>query len=302
MKDIIMSTQQRINYPNETIKLLHERASVRNYLDKPIEPDILEAILKAGIHAPTGGNLQPYSIIKIESKETKEKLAELCWQDFIGKAAVDLIFCLDLRRNKRLADIGVAPHTAYHSFRHFWVSFQDTIIAAQNICTAADAFGLGSCYIATILERIEEIIRMCELPEGVFPVVLLCLGYPKTQPKVTNKFGLEIMVHNETYVDMPDEMLFEAYMERENHRQLGITDERMSKIKNVCTRAHGEAFAKRCEETIKGNGYINPIQYRFALHYEADEMPRGNTDFLQLLEKMGFDWFKEWQPHEEEKK
>jgi FMN reductase [NAD(P)H] len=299
MEDTIMSNQQSIGYPNETIKLLHERGSVRSYLDKPIEPEILDAVLKAGIHAPTGGNLQSYSIIKIENKETMGKLAKLCWQDFIGEAAVDLIFCIDHRRHKRLADIGVAPHTTYHSFRHFWVSFQDTIIAAQNICTAADALGLGSCYIGTILEHFEKIIEMCEIPEGVFPVVLLCLGYPKTKPKVTNKFGLEIMVHDETYADIPDENLFVAYTERENHRQLEFTDERLSRIRNVCTRAHGEAFAEHCVGTIKRNGYINPVQYRFGLHYEADEMAMGNTDFLSILEKMGFDWFKEWHPYEE---
>ena len=53
-------------------------------------------------------------------------------------------------------------------------------------------------------------------------------------------------------------------------------------------------------ETIKSNGYINPIQYRFGLHYEADEMAMGNTDFLAILEKMGFDWFKEWHPNDED--
>ena len=292
-----MSNQQSKNIQNETIKLLHERASLRSYLDKPIEPEILDAVLKAGIHAPTAGNLQSYSIIKIENKETKEKLAELCWQNFIGEASVNLIFCIDHRRHKRIADIGVAPHTTYHSFRHFWVSFQDTIIAAQNICIAADALGLGSCYIGTILEHFEKIIKMCKLPEGVFPVVLLCLGYPKTKPEVTNKFGLEIMVHDETYSDVPDETLFAAYLERENHRQLELTDDRLNKIKEVCTRAHGEAFAKHCVETIKSNGHINRIQHCFGLHYEADEMPRGNLEFLVILEKMGFDWFKEWHPH-----
>lgn len=281
---------------NETIRLLHERASLRSYDDRAIEPEVMSAILEAGMHAPTGGNLQPYSIIQINKPETLEKLGEMCEQKFIGTAPVNLVFCLDLRRNRRLAEIGVAPYTAQHSFRHFWVAFQDTLIAAQNICTAADALGLGSCYVATILEHIEEICRMCRLPEGVFPIVLLTLGYPKTKPTIRKKFSTDIMVHKETYKDIPDDVLYSAYIEREDNKQLILNEDRLEKIKRVCQRTHGEDYAEKCEEAIKKAGYINPVQNRFGLHYKADEMPQGNLDFLAQLENQGFDWFKEWVP------
>ena len=108
------------------------------------------------------------------------------------------------------------------------------------------------------------------------------------------------MVHDETYSDVPDDTLSNAYTARENNFQLEITEDRLNAIKDVCTRAHGKAFAKHCEETIKSNGFISPIQHRFGLHYEADKMPRNNPDFLALLERMGFDWFEEWSPREEE--
>jgi nitroreductase len=284
---------------NETIRLLHERASLRSYDSRPIEPEVLDTILKAGIHSPTGGNLQPYSIIQVNKRETMERLGELCWQKFIGTAAVNLIFCLDLRRHKRLAEIGIAPHTAYHSFRHFWVSFQDTLIAAQNICTAADALGLGSCYVATILEHVEEICSIFKIPVGVFPVVLLTLGYPKVKPSISNKFGTDIMVHQDTYKDIPDETLYDAYLKRENNKQLAPGKERLERIKLACRRTSGEDFAEKCEREIKNAGYINPIQYRFGLHYKADEMAQDNLEFLAQLEKQGFDWFKEWVPLEE---
>jgi len=60
-------------YSNQTMKLLIERASCRSFSDKKIAPDVLQLILEAGIHAPTGGNLQPYSIIKIEAEEPKQR-------------------------------------------------------------------------------------------------------------------------------------------------------------------------------------------------------------------------------------
>jgi FMN reductase [NAD(P)H] len=59
-------------YPNETVKLLIERASCRNFSDEKIPADVLQLVLEAGVHAATGGNLQPYSIIKIEKEETKQ--------------------------------------------------------------------------------------------------------------------------------------------------------------------------------------------------------------------------------------
>ncbi|MFZ5979432.1 MAG: nitroreductase family protein, partial [Candidatus Zixiibacteriota bacterium] len=129
-------------YPNETIRLLCERTSLRNFADRPVPENILDLILEAGIHAPTGGNLQPYSIIKSESREVARKMAHLCGdQNFIADAPVNLLFCMDYHRLRRWAEFEIAPFTATSAFPHFWIGFQDTIIAAQNICTAADALG-----------------------------------------------------------------------------------------------------------------------------------------------------------------
>ena len=80
---------------NETMKLLYERGSVRGYQDREIPEEILDKVLTAGIHAPTAGNLQPYSIIKITNKETNKKLAGMMGQRFVGEAPVNLIFCID---------------------------------------------------------------------------------------------------------------------------------------------------------------------------------------------------------------
>jgi nitroreductase len=131
-------------YANDTMKLLLERSSCRSFEDRPIPDDVLNEILGAGIHAATGGNLQPYSIIKIADRQANKRLADLCEQEFIGTAPVNLLFCLDYRRLRRWAEAELCPFSAESSFRHFWIGFQDVVIAAQNICTATDALGLGS--------------------------------------------------------------------------------------------------------------------------------------------------------------
>ncbi|MFZ5979511.1 MAG: hypothetical protein ACOYVF_02665, partial [Candidatus Zixiibacteriota bacterium] len=64
---------------------------------------------------------------------------------------------------------------------------------------------------------------------------------------------------------------------------------------------HGEAFARQCLDRIRENGYINPVQRYFGMHYCADEMPEGNDTFLEIFEESGFDWFKRYEfPHQNE--
>ena len=284
-------------YPNETVRLLHERASLRNFSDRPVPDNVLHLILEAGIHAASGGNLQPYSIIKTENRDTARKLAELCGdQKFIGDAPVNLLFCIDYHRLQRWAEIEIAPFSATSSFRHFWIGFQDTVIAAQNICTAADALGLGSVYIGTVTECLRELREMFELPDGVFPVVLLSLGYPKERPPVKKKLGVEVMVHDEKYRELDDQTLSEAFIAKYPKLKVQITEERLEKIESVCRKVHGEAFARRCLERIEENGYINPVQRYFGMHYCADEMPERNDTFLKVMEEFGFSWFRKYEP------
>ena len=285
------------NYPNETMRLLTERASCRSFSEKKIPPDILQMILEAGIHSPTGGNLQPYSIIKVENENTKRKLAELCGEQmFIATAPVDLIFCIDWRRLHRWAEMEAAPYSASYSFRHFWISIQDTIIAAQNICTAADAMGLGSVYVGTIMECLRETRELLALPKEVLPVVLLSLGYPKARPLPKKKLGTEVIVHSEKYCDLEDKQLLEVFEKKYPGWKKEITPERLETMALVCREVHGEEFAKKCLTRIKEQGYINAVQNYFGLHYLANVMPEGNGDFIKIMEEFGFDWFKEYHP------
>jgi len=284
-------------YPNETMRLLCERGSCRDFSDRSVPKDVIDAILTAGIHAPTGGNLQPYSIVKIVDGGTRRRMSQLCHQDFVEKAPVHLIFCIDWHRIRRWAELEVAPFTASSSFRHFWISFQDTIICAQNTCTAADSMGLGSVYIGSVLEFFEELRHMLALPDLLFPVVLLCLGYPAKRILSRKKLGIEMVVHDGRYRDLSDGELLRAFDEKysgPDSRRVEITEERLRTIRDVCARVHGEEFAESCIRKIRENGHISSAQRYFGLHYRADRMPEDNTRYLKTMEDFGFDWFKEY--------
>ena len=285
------------SYPNPTMQLLLQRASCRSFQDKSIPDDVLNLVLEAGIHAPTGGNLQPYSIIKTNDKQTAAGLAKLCGeQPWIADAPTNLLFCIDWRRLERWAELEIAPFAGMAAFRNFWITFQDVIICAQNICTAGDAMGLGSVYIGTVMERFRELVEMFNLPKGVFPVVLLSLGYPKQRPLPRRKLGVDIIVHDETYQEPDDKTLREAYQDKYPDWKLKITEERLDTVRNVCRIVHGDDFALKCVEKIREQGYFGPVHNYFGLHYRADLMPEGNEEFLAMMEERGFTWFKDYVP------
>ncbi len=280
-------------YPNETIRVLLERGSCRSFADRDIEPDVLESVLRAGVHAPTAGNLQPYSVILIKDKNTSLELQRLCGnQAFISQAPVNLLFCLDWNRIRRWTELEAAPFSATQSFRHFWVSFQDTIICAQNIVTAADSLGLGSVYVGTVLECFAELREMFNMPQAVFPVVLLSLGYPKHKPVPRRKLGIDTIVHHEKYHDPDDASLLQAFSDKYAlEAPLTPSESSLQTIGRVAESVHGQEFARRCVERISETGVINRAQRYFGLHYRADIMPTRNRKYLEIMRESGFDWF-----------
>lgn len=283
-------------YPNKTIELLIERASCRNFLDKKIEPEVLNYILEAGAKAASGGNLQPFSIIQIESEENKKKIVSLGNQKLIEKAPINLLFCIDFYRNKRWAEVEIAPYSGGKSYDTFWIAFQDTIIAAQNICTAADSFGLGSVYLGTVMNNFRDLKEMLNLPNGVIPVVMLAMGYPKTKKVLRKKFNSEVVVHKEQYQYKSDEEIKAIFQEKYQDVKVEITPERLNIIKEVCRTVHGEEFAQKCLTKIKDQGFISPVQRYFGLHYIANLSLQWNERFISTLQDLGLDFFHNYEP------
>ena len=187
---------------NEVIRQLHERKSVRVYEDRPVAPEVKQAILEAAIQAPSAGNMALYTILDITDPEMKAKLAVSCDnQPFIATAPVVLIFCADYRRwydvfckyvdEVRKPDMG-----------DLFLAEADTLIAAQNAVVAAHSFGLGSCYIGDITENYEFHKELLNLPQYVVPAAMLCIGYPTAQQLARPKpprHAVEHLVHENGY-------------------------------------------------------------------------------------------------------
>ncbi len=189
--------------PNEIIRSLKERKSVRVYAERPILTVEKNEILNAALQAPTAGNMTLYTIIDVTDQHLKEQLAILCDnQPFIAKAPLVLIFLADWQRwydsfTKVYGDDIRPPQLG-----DLWLAAMDANIAAQNTVVAAESFGIGSCYIGDIIENAEQIKELLDLPDYVVPACMLVYGYPTEQQKNRTKptrFSQEFICHENSY-------------------------------------------------------------------------------------------------------
>lgn len=195
---------------NEMLQSLVDRKSVRAFTDEPISEEAVQQILTAAVNAPTAGNQQLYTILRITDSAIAERLADSCdHQPFIAKGKLVLVFCADCLKwyNAFLAG-GCQPRKP--GAGDLLLAVDDTLIAAQNAVTAAESLGIGSCYIGDIMENKEIQQEILGLPRYVFPAALLVFGYPTEQQKNRKKpvrSPMEFIVQENTYhVHTPEEL------------------------------------------------------------------------------------------------
>ncbi len=201
---------------NDVINCLMNHRSVRNFSDKEISPDVLNAILTAGTRAATGGNLQLYSMLVLDEKSRLQTLDINLEVPFIEKSnsPLAILMLADQYRVRRWlkqnSERDVISHRPYNFFMAIW----DGLIALQNIVIAAESLGLGTCYLGSGIEL--DIQKLFNAPEYIFPAGLVCLGYPKTTPELSMRLPLEAVVHkNQYHIPTPEE-INKWYKERDN--------------------------------------------------------------------------------------
>lgn len=158
------------------LDIILNRASIRRYLKKPVPRDVLMKILEAGRRAPSAMNLQPWHFIVITDQKVKETLSHRRWTGFLKDAAFIIVGCGE--KNKKWSTV-------------------DVTIALQNMVLAAEALGLGSCWIGDFDES--EVKKLLGIPDGLKVIALVSFGYPAERPKPRPKKPLEEIVHYERF-------------------------------------------------------------------------------------------------------
>lgn len=196
---------------NPILKVIYERKSIRAYENRDIPEDVKDEIIKAAMKAPTAGNMMLYSIIEVTEQSIKDTLAETCDnQPFIAKAPLVLLFLADYQRwydyfiNSEVPELCKRMNIEMRRPQEgdLFLACSDAIIAAQNAVIASESLGVGSCYIGDIMESYEIHRKLFYLPQYVFPIVLLCFGYPTKQQRErgqTRRIDKQFIVFKDKY-------------------------------------------------------------------------------------------------------
>jgi nitroreductase len=243
-------------------QIAHHR-SIRKYRSEPIPDDILRQILDVGICASNTGNMQVYSIIVTKDEGLRKQLWEAHFrQNMVLQAPVHITFCADVNRFSKWCRARKAD-PAYENLLWFCNAAIDAALASQNISLAAESFGLGICYLGTVIYNTVRIIDILQLPKGVIPVTALVMGYPDEQPSLTGRLPLEAVVHNEIYHDATIDEINQLYAALETtemtHTLLEINQkDTLAQVftENRYTKKDNEAASVAYMDAMKRQGFL----------------------------------------------
>lgn len=169
--------------------IMHRR-SIRRFEPKQIEETALQQILQAGLYAPCAGGRQGVIFAVCQDKKVNERLGKIKRANSNPRMATATSFVS--REQPSIADDPKLTNAFYDAPtvitlfapKNFLFSVDDCAVAAENMMLAADALGIGSCYIgqgwpAFAAPYGQEILRQWNIPADHYAVMQLLLGYAK---------------------------------------------------------------------------------------------------------------------------
>ncbi len=176
--------------------------SVRAYASAPLPGGTVEDLVAAAQSAASSSNLQIWSVVAIEDTERRKRLSVLCGNQLhIAQAPLFLAWLADFARLCRVAgNHGIAAEGLDY-LEMFVMATVDASLAAQNAVVAAESLGLGTVYIGALRNHPERVAAELDLPDGVFPLFGLCVGYadPAVTSVIKPRLPREAVLHRETY-------------------------------------------------------------------------------------------------------
>src|SRR5665213_1346244 len=199
------------------------RRTQRRYSDRPVPEAMVRLVLAAGFSASSKSDFQQASVIWLQGRARRERLAAL-FPDmpWIGNSPVFLVFLGDARRLEKLS-----PHAVENgTLEGFFNATVDGALAMQTAILAAEALGLGTCPISVLRNHIAAVAEILELPDKVFPVAGLCLGYPAQQGFISMRLPPEATVHRDRYDESGQPEAIAGYDRRRDARHSLIDRQR----------------------------------------------------------------------------
>jgi nitroreductase/FMN reductase [NAD(P)H] len=175
------------------------RRVIRRYTDKPVDPALLDTLCAVALSAPSKSDLQQGDIVIVSDKGQREKLEALLPDNpWVKAAPVFLVFCGNNRRHRLLFEWRKRPFVNDY-LDPFFNAAVDAGIVLATFTAAADRVGLGSCPISAIRNHAAKVSDILGLPQHVFPVAALGVGWPSFEGVMSLRLGLDVTIHRDRY-------------------------------------------------------------------------------------------------------
>lgn len=152
--------------------------SVRQFSNDPIPDSIVAQLIAAAQSAATSSNLQLWSVISVDRGAVREELATITGdQKHVRESPLFLAFLADHHRLAAAASVHGESPAGFDYAEAALLAVIDASLAAERLVCAAEAIGLGICYIGAMRNDVDRVAQLLRLPERVFCPFGLCLGY-----------------------------------------------------------------------------------------------------------------------------
>ena len=185
-------------------QIIHKRRSIRRFEDRSVPRPILNRVLEAALWAPSAHTRQPWRFIVISDLATRTYLADAMatrlTADLRADGLAEDLILKDTSRSRQrissapivivtcltMAEMDQYPDVRRSAFEH-QMAVQGVAMAAQNLQLAADAEGLGACWVCAPLFCQDTVRATLNLSTDLEPQGLILLGYPAEQREKTRE-------------------------------------------------------------------------------------------------------------------
>ena len=175
------------------------RRTHRRYTDRPVPDTLIQALCHAALSASSKSDFQQASLIDVQDPAKRAALAApFPAMPWIGAAPRFLVFLGDARRLEQIGTLRGHPQSNA-GLEGFFNAAVDAALALQTFILCAEDAGLGCCPISVLRNHAPLVGQVLGLPDRVFPVAGLCIGWPAAPGYVSMRLPPAITLHTDQY-------------------------------------------------------------------------------------------------------
>jgi nitroreductase/FMN reductase [NAD(P)H] len=206
----------------EQLLAIASQSTHRAWAERSVDADLVRLLAACALSAPTKSYLQQADIVDLRDSTVRSAVESLVpSMPWMKTAPALLVFCGNGRRFRRIFERRDQAFTNEH-LDGFFNPTVDATLVLMNFIRAASAIGMVCCPISVLRDRAEAVATILEMPDHVFPVAGLCIGWPLQERSISPRLPLAATLHQNRF----DEGQTDALIDRFDSRYMAVQTSR----------------------------------------------------------------------------